>query len=340
MVLDLTQFLPGPMLTRLMADEGARVVKIEPPGGDPAATMEPFEAGQSFWYRNVNRGKEVVRLDLKTPEGARHLHELIAQADVLVEGFRPGVMARLGFAAAEVRRRHPRLVWCSISAFGQTGPLAHHPAHDLGAWALSGFLSLNDGPDGTPAVPGLPASDMAAGLTALSAILMALLARERTGAGATIDVAMLDCLLPWGAHLLGETVVDGRPVRSAHQRSLGGHALYQVYRTRDDRFVVLCGREAKFARNLLEALGRPDLVPLAEAPAGPAHAPLIRFLADTFATRTQAEWVEWFKDRDVAFAPVLDTAQALAQPVVAERGLVVADEGAHVLRSPIRFLAD
>ena len=153
-VVDLTQFLPGPMLSVMMADQGARVIKIEPPAGDPAREQAPFEGGHSVWFSQLNRGKESRVLDLKSDAGKAALRELIAGADVFLEGFRPGVMARLGFDYASVRAINPRVVYCSISAFGQTGELAHHPAHDLAVQALAGFLSVNDGPDGTPVVPG------------------------------------------------------------------------------------------------------------------------------------------------------------------------------------------
>lgn len=335
-VLDLSQFLPGPMMTMMMADHGAEVLKIEPPAGDPARTQAPFEAGQSVWFRNLNRGKQSLVLDLKSPDGKARLEALISGADVLVEGFRPGVMARLGFAPADVCARHPRLVWCSISAFGQEGALAHHPAHDMAVQALAGFLSVNDGPDGTPVVPGVPSADMAAGLTALSAVLMALLARERTGRGDAIDIAMFDSLLPWCAHIAGSAIMGGDPPRSASQRSLGGAAFYQVYETADGRHVVLGGRELKFARVLLDALGRPDLLPLADAEAG-AQGALIAFLRDTFATRTRDQWVAWFADRDVAFAPVLDFREAFDSSHVAERGLLHDAQGTHQIGPAIRF---
>lgn len=335
-VVDLTQFLPGPMMTMMMADQGAEVIKVEPPSGDPARQQAPFEAGQSVWFRNLNRGKRSLALDLKNEAGKAALWDLIDTADVFVEGFRPGVIARLGFGAEAVRARNPRLVYCSISAFGQTGDLAHHPAHDLAVQALSGFLSVNDGPDGTPVVPGAPSADLAAGLTALSAVLMALLGRERTGRGDTIDTAMLDSLLPWSAHIAGGAIAGGEPPRSAAQRSLGGAAFYQVYETADARHIVLGGRELKFATTLLTALGRTDLLAMAEAPAG-EQGPLIAFLRETFRSRSRDEWVQWFESRDVAFAPILDFAEALAQPHIAQRGLLVEADGAHILAPAIRF---
>jgi crotonobetainyl-CoA:carnitine CoA-transferase CaiB-like acyl-CoA transferase len=346
-VVDLTQFLPGPMLTVMMADHGAEVTKVEPSAGDPARTMAPFEAGQSVWFRNLNRGKRAVSLDLKTEAGAVALWALIEDADVLVEGFRPGVMARLGFDYPAVAARNPRLVYCSISAFGQTGPLSHHPAHDMAVQAHAGFLGVNDGAPSvddaargiasTPVVPGVASSDMAAGLTGLAAVLMALIGRQASGRGDYIDIAMLDSLLPWCAHTAGSVFTDGRAPRSAEQRSLGGAGFYNIYATKDGRHIALGGREIKFAVALLTALGRPDLIALAEAPAGAEQLPLIAFLRATFITRTMADWIQWFADKDVAFAPVLDFAEAFAQPHFAHRGLIMEVDGAHHFAPAIRF---
>lgn len=339
-VVDLTQFLPGPAMTVMMADQGARVIKIEPPGGEPVRSQAPFENGQSVWFTQLNRGKESLALDLKSDAGKDRLRALIAEADVFVEGFRPGVMARLGFDYPAVKALNPRIVYCSISAFGQAGELAHHPAHDMAVQALAGFLSVNDGPDGTPVVPGAASADLAAGLTALSAVLMALVGREKTGEGDYIDIAMFDSLLPWCAHTAGSAIVGGPSPKSSEQRSLGGAGFYQVYRTKDVRHVVLGGREIKFATNLLNALGRPDLIALAEQEAGPAQLPLIAFLRETFATRTRDEWVEWFHDKDVAFAPVLDFREALDESHVAQRGLLVEAAGRHHIAPPIRFAGE
>jgi crotonobetainyl-CoA:carnitine CoA-transferase CaiB-like acyl-CoA transferase len=338
-VLDLTVFLPGPMMTLQMADHGAEVWKIEPPGGDPARALSPFEAGQSVWFNNLNRGKKSVMLDLKSKAGKAQLWEMVDWADVLVEGFRPGTMERLGFGYSAVSSRNPGIVYCSITAFGQDGPLANHPAHDMAVQALSGFLSVNDGAGGTPVVPGAPAADIAAGLTALSSVLMALFSRHSTGQGAYIDCAMFDCLLPWCAHSAGEAIAGGMPPRSSSQRSLGGSAFYQIYETADKRYIVLAGREAKFITNLMTALGRIDLIRISEQPAGKQEA-LIAFLRETFLTKTRDEWVVWFMDKDVAFAPVLDFREALSSAHVAKRGLLVEHEGAHQLAPAVRFAGE
>lgn len=339
-VVDLTQFLPGPMMTMMMADQGAKVLKIEPPAGDPARAMPPVEGAHSVWFRNLNRGKDSLALDLKSEAGKARLWDEIARADVFVEGFRPGVMDRLGFGYEAVSARNPRIVYCSISAFGQSGALAHHPAHDMAVQALAGFLSVNNAPVGDPVVPGVPAADAAAGLTALSGVLMALIGRERTGRGDYLDVAMFDSLLPWCAHIAGSAIAGGPSPRSDDQRSLGGAAFYQVYRTADGRHVALGGREEKFVANLMTALQRPDLIPYGSAPAGEPQAPLTTFLRETFASRTRDDWVAWFEDKDVAFAPVLDFREALDQPHIAERGLIVEHDGAHQIAPAIRFAGE
>jgi crotonobetainyl-CoA:carnitine CoA-transferase CaiB-like acyl-CoA transferase len=338
-VIDLSVFLPGPMLTMMMADQGAEVIKIEAAAGDPARDQAPFEAGQSVWFRNLNRGKKSIVLDLKSEDGKARLWELIDGADVFVEGFRPGVMQRLGFDYAAVSARNPAIVYCSISAFGQTGAMAHHPAHDMATQALAGFLSVNDGHDGTPVVPGAPSADMAAGLTGLSAVLMALIGQEKSGKGDYIDCAMFDSMLPWCAHIAGSAIAGGSPPVSQKQRSLGGAAFYGIYQTSDRKHVVLGGREIKFAENLLNALGRPDFIEHAKREAGEQDE-LIAYLRGVFASRSRDEWVAWFADKDVAFSPVLNFREALDQPHIAERGLWIEHEGAHQIAPAIRFASE
>lgn len=343
-VIDLTMFLPGPMMTVMMADQGAEVIKVEPTYGDPAREQAPFDtygdAEHSVWFANLNRGKRSVVLDLKSEEGKQVLRDLVENADVFVEGFRPGVMKRLGFDYQAVKAIKPDIIYCSISAFGQEGALAQHPAHDMAVQALAGFLSVNDGGDGKPVVPGVASSDMAAGLTALSAVLMALVGRANTGEGAYIDCAMFDALLPWSAHTAGSAIAGGASPRSALQRSLGGAAFYQIYGTADAKHIVLGGRELKFAKNLLSALNREDLLPIAERPAGEQEE-LIAFLRDTFLTKTRDQWVEWFSGKDVAFSPVLDFREALDEPHITERGLLVeaTGQGKHIAPA-IRFAGE
>lgn len=339
-VVDLSLFLPGPMLTMMMADHGAEVIKVEPPAGDPARGMEPVEAGQSVWFRNLNRGKQALALDLKSDEGRERLWALLADADVMIEGFRPGVMKRLGFDYDAVAAKNPRIVYCSVSAFGQDGEMALHPAHDLAVQALSGFLSVNDGPDGMPVVPGVPSADMAAGLNGLSAVLMALIGRQQSGRGDYVDIAMYDSMLPWCAHIAGSAIQGGNSPTSQTQRSLGGAAFYNVYKTMDGKHVVLGGREVKFAKVLLTALDRIDLLPLAEMEAGEPQKPLIEFLRSTFATKSRDQWVQWFADKDVAFSPVLNFREALDQGFVRERGLLIEANGSHQIAPAFKFRSE
>ena len=209
-VLDLSLFLPGPHLTMMMADHGADVIKVEPPTGEPVREVGLKQAGVSTWFRNTHRGKRCIVLDLKSEAGRLAFDKLVAWADVVVEAFRPGVATRLGIDYAHCRALNPRLVYCSISAFGQSGPKAGKPAHDLAMQADSGVVSLNLGANGAPAMPHLPVADMAGSLMALTGILMALLRRERTGAGDYIDLSMQDALMAWLPNVLGPPFALGR----------------------------------------------------------------------------------------------------------------------------------
>src|SRR5688500_19858008 len=180
-VIDLSLFLPGPYLTLMLADHGAEVIKVEPPGeGDPTRHLGPRDGGETVYFRNLNRGKKSVVVDLKNPQDREALLKLCDTADVFVESFRPGVVERLGVGYERVSARNPRIVYCSISAFGQQGPLRDRPAHDLAVESLSGVISLNLGLDGKPTIPALPVADLLCALQGLSGILMALLRREQT----------------------------------------------------------------------------------------------------------------------------------------------------------------
>ena len=338
-VVDLSVFLPGPHLTMMMADHGAEVIKVEAPGeGDPGRHIGLSQAGHTTFFRNANRGKKSVVLNLKDPVDREALLRLCESADVFVEAFRPGVVARLGVDYEAVAARNPRIVYASISAFGQTGPGRDLPAHDLAVEALSGVVSVNLGNDDEPAMPGLPAADMAASLMAFGGIMMALYRREQTGRGDYLDIAMQDSLMAWLPNVLGPVFVEKRPPVPKQERTWGGAAFYRVYRTRDGRHVVLGAQEIKFVRNLLAEFGRLDLVPLAERGPGPHQLPLVEFLQQQFLTRSQAEWVAWFRGRDIGFAPVRNLREAFDDEHVRERGmLLVDDEGVEHLGVPIRF---
>jgi crotonobetainyl-CoA:carnitine CoA-transferase CaiB-like acyl-CoA transferase len=338
-VIDLSLFLPGPQMTLMMADHGAEVIKIEnPKEGEPTRQIGLAKAGHTVWFRNTHRGKKSVALNLKTEAGREILLKLAETADVLIESFRPGVVDRLGIGYDVVKRRAPRLVYCSISAFGQSGPLRDKPAHDLAVQALAGTVSLSLGQDAKPAAPNLPAADATASMIALAGVLMALFQRERTGQGDYVDIAMQDALMSWLPHATGPLFAENRANRPQQERQTGGAAMYHIYETRDGRHLTLGGSELKFARNLLEALGRPDLIPLCAQPPGPVQDPVKAFFAETFKSKTRDEWTAWFEDRDICFAPVLDLKEAFHQPQVATRDmLLVEPDGVEHIGTPIKF---
>ncbi len=338
-VLDLSLFLPGPLLTQMMADHGAEVIKLEPPGaGEPSRAIDRQRDGVSVFFANTHRGKKSIQLDLKTDQGREIALRLAARADVMIEGFRPGVVDRLGIGYAQVSRRSPRLVYCSISAFGQDGPYARRPAHDLATEALAGILSITLGGDGQPAMPGIAAADILSSTMALSAVLMALLRRETTGLGDYIDMAMMDALMAAVPNNMGPVLADKRAPVVEHERPWGGNAMYRIYATKDGRHVVLGGAEMHFARNVLEALGRPDLLALCEPPPGPHQDPVKHFLAATFRTRTQAEWVEFFAAVECPVAPVKTMREAADDPQVRARRMIVEDErGWEHVGTPLKF---
>ncbi|MCM2310643.1 MAG: CoA transferase [Steroidobacteraceae bacterium] len=341
-VLDLALFLPGPYLSQLMADHGAEVIKLEPPGeGDPGRHIGLGEHGHSVFFRNLNRGKKSVSLNLKTAAGREALLRIAATVDVFIEAFRPGVAARLGFDYEAVRQRNPRVIYVSLTAFGQTGPYRDVPAHNLACEALAGTVSVNLGQDGLPAMPHVPVSDFAAASMGLAGVLMALYRREKTGTGDRIDISMHDAALAWLPNVLGPVFVQKRAPVPQHERTWGGGAFYRIYRTRDDRHVVLGGQELKFARNLLGEWGRPDLIELCERGPGPHQQPVVEFLQGVFATRTQAEWVEWFRGRDICFAPVKNLREAFDDPQVRSREMRLVDElGQEHIGLPIKYSAE
>jgi crotonobetainyl-CoA:carnitine CoA-transferase CaiB-like acyl-CoA transferase len=338
-VVDLSVFLPGPYLTTALADHGARVIKVEPPGGDPGRAIGVADGPSTVFFRNVNRGKESVIIDLKTAEGRQRLLKLCETADVFVESYRPGVMQRLGVDYATVAQVNPRIVYCSISAFGQDGPYRLRPAHDLATMALAGALSITLGRDGAPAIPGIAVADIVSSLQALSGVLMALYRREKTGRGDCIDVAMHHAALAALPNVLGPAMARTPLPDPKHERSTGGAALYRIYETADGRHLVLGAQEIKFARALLERLGRPDLVPLCEKGPGPHQGPVVEFLRAVFRDRPLAHWQSWFEGMDVSFAPVNTLREALDDPHLRARGVVLEDErGREHIAPVVRFL--
>lgn len=338
-VVDLSLFLPGPLATQFMADHGAEVVKVESiHEGEPNREIGPKRDGVSVYFANTHRGKQSLALNLKDPAGVEVLLRLAEKSDVLIEAFRPGVAERLGIGYSQVSRRAPGIVYASIAAFGQSGPYRDIAAHDLATEAMTGVLSLNRGGDGKPAIPALANADMLASMMTLSGVLMALYRRKETGRGDYLDMAMADCLLACLPNNMGTAMTERRQPDLKSERALGGNALYGIYETKDGEHVVLAGQELKFAQNLLEPLGRPDLVELCKLPPGPGQDPVRAFLKELFLTRTKNEWIEWFRGRDVAFAPLRTLPEALDDEHFKARGMVLKDaRGWDHLGAPIAF---
>lgn len=341
-VLDMSSFLPGPHLTMMMADHGADVIMVEVANGtgEPARAIGDRAAdGTTVWFRNIARGKRAVALNLKEADDHARFMALAADADVLVEAFRPGVTARLGVDYDAVRAVNPGIVYCSISAFGQSGPLRDRPAHDIAIQALAGTVDLNRGlADGKPAMPNIPAADMAASLMALSGILMALYRRTETGRGDYLDMSMYDAVLSWTANVTGPVFAHDRAPQPEIMRSFGGAAMYSIYETSDGKFLVLGGSEPKFARTLLQALDREDLLPLAGREPGPEQDLLKEFFRETFGACPLADWIRFLSPLDICWAPVQSLKDAFAAPHTLARAMRLDDaDGNPHIGVPIRF---
>lgn len=337
-VVDLSLFLPGPAMTQMMADHGAEVIKIEPPTGEPNRKIGLKRDGVSTFFANTHRGKKSLALNLKHQAGVEALLRLAETADVFVEAFRPGVVDRLGVGPNAVRGRAPRLVYASLSAYGQTGPYAGRPAHDPAVQAMAGTLSVNEGMDGRPTMAGVAVADMLVAQMGLAGVMMALLRRETTGKGDYLDLSMMDALIASVPNNLGPPMVEKRPPVVKEERAWGGQAMLNIYETKDHRFIVLGGAEIKFAKVLLSAFDRPDLVEICKEPPGKEQTPVISFLRDLFLTKTQKEWIEWMSDKDIAFSPVQNLREALDDPHLRERAMVVKDgRGWEHIGNPLHF---
>ncbi|WP_300456757.1 CaiB/BaiF CoA-transferase family protein [Accumulibacter sp.] len=337
-VLDLTRLLPGPVATLHLADMGADVIKIEDhAAGDYARILGDGPQGVSVFYRSVNRNKRGLRLDLKQARGREVLLRLARTADVLVESFRPGVSDKLGIGHAALRAVNPRIVYCAITGYGQTGPLAMAAGHDLNYIGLAGVLDQIGVDGGQPAIPNLQIGDLLGGaMTAVTGILAALFDAQRSGQGRLVDVAMSESALAHNLFPLfalqstGAVPVRGRDILS------GGDAGYGVYATADGRYMAVAPLEQKFWQVFCEALGRPDWQALHGARGDAARA-LRHELKDLFASRSQAEWCDFFAEVDCCVTPVLDVAEALAHPQFVARGMAVQADGCTQYAPPVKM---
>ena len=339
-VVDLSRLLPGPFCTMLLADLGARVIKIEgPDGGDYARWYPPrtddHAAGYGAFFASVNRGKESLGLDLKTAEGLEILRKLLMRADVLVESFRPGVLERLGLGIDALRALNPQLIVCSISGYGQDGPLALRAGHDLNYVARSGVFSLA-GPAGhPPAVIPIQVGDLAGGaIYAAFSIAAALFHRTRHFAGTHIDISMTEGVLSLLGPLVAMSEAEGhRPVRGGEMLT-GGIPCYRNYATADGRYLSVGALEAKFWSQVCDAIGRPDLLTDGYA-SGERGARVHADLEAVFAAKTLAEWSAIFAPIDACVEPVRELHELVEDAHFHARGAISkGPDGLVALRPP------
>jgi len=330
LVVDLTRVLAGPFCTLVLADLGARVIKVEAPGrGDDAREIGPFVDGRSAYFTSLNRGKESIALDLKDAGDRAVFERLLGRADVLVENFRPGAMQRLGYGWESLHARFPRLVMASTSGFGQTGPYANRPAYDIVVQGMGGIMSMTGQPDGPPTRVGTSLGDITAGLFTAIGVEAALLERERSGCGMHVDVAMLDSQVAILENAIARYAATGTvpgPLGSRHPSITPFEALA----TRDGHVIVAAGNDTLFGA-LCRALGRAEL---ADDPRFASndlrtrnHGALKAALEEALAARPAAEWLAVLGEAGVPCGPIQDVRQVLEDPQVVARNMVVTLEG-------------
>jgi crotonobetainyl-CoA:carnitine CoA-transferase CaiB-like acyl-CoA transferase len=342
----MTTFLSGPFCTQILADLGAEVVKLEAPSGDSSRAIPPyFVKEESAYYLGINRNKRSVAVDMKRPEGMELTRRLIDAADVVVENYRPGVLARMGLDIEALRTARPGLIWASISGFGQHGPWRDQPAYDMIVQALSGVMSLT-GEAGRPAVRlGIPAGDMVAGMYAAIAINAALADRERSGHGRTIDVSMLDCQLAMLSYQSTYALVAGitpQPQGARHDSI----PTYRSFVAGDGRELVITANTDRMWKGLCVALDREALTGDARFATGALRLSnreaLWPLLEEAFLARTAADWIEPLQREGVPVALIKNVPEALNDARAAGRGMVAslrdeAGDSIEVVGNPIKF---
>ena len=342
-ILDLSRILAGPYATMMLADLGAEVIKVEPPGGDDTRTWgPPFAGGEAAYFLAVNRGKKSVTLNLKTEEGKEALWRLVGASDALVENFRPGTMARLGFSPEAVQSRNPRLVWCSVSAYGQYGPLSSKPGYDAIMQGEAGWMGLTGPPEGPPTKLGASLADICAGMMASSGILAALFARERDGRARRVDVALFDsvvatlCYQAQGYLLTGE-----EPPRSGNNHP--SLTPYESFEAADGHVIVGVGNDALWKRFCATAAPELDRPEFEKNPDRVRRRPELRGrLEPVFRSREVGQWERLLDEAGVPVGRVRTVADILNSPQLRARGMVVEREHPSVgtlrlVGSPIQF---
>ncbi len=318
-VLDFSTLLPGPLATLLLAEAGAEVIKIERPGrGDEMRSYHPKFGPDSVNFALLNRGKRSIAVDLKAPDAVTRLTPLLKSADVIVEQFRPGVMERLGLGYEAVAKINPRIIYCSITGYGQSGPRAMTAAHDLNYVADSGMLSLAAGADGAPVVPAALVADIGGGsYPAVINILLALRARDATGAGCRLDIAMADNLFTFMYWAIGNGLAAGAWPRPGGELVSGGSPRYNVYRTADDRFIAAAPLEQKFWENFCEAIGLdPQFRSDSSNPRATKEA-----VAQVIRRRTSDEWRQRFAGKDVCCCVMASVEEVMRDSHFIARGV-------------------
>lgn len=340
-VLDFTRQMAGPYATVMLADHGADVIKIESlPHGDPSRrTGVDFVDGESALFLMWNRGKRSVALDLRRPEALEIVHDLAREADVVIENYRPGVAEAIGIGYEALSEINPRLVYCSISGFGPTGPLASFPATDPVIQAMSGVMSVTGSQDGDPVLAGIPIADFTGALLGVQAVMFGLFARERTGRGQKVDISLLFGLMAGLTTRLATFWSTGQDP----QRFGGGHSVvvpYQVFQTADGYAMAGIWGEGDWPR-FCAALGRDDLVAEERFSTNRGRMEhrdeLIPVLSEEFLTRTTDEWAERFRAEGALFGPVLEFSEVFAHPHVRAAGIV--QEVDHPTIGAVRQLA-
>jgi CoA:oxalate CoA-transferase len=328
-VIDLSRILAGPYCTFLLAELGARVIKIEPPGkGDDAREYGPFVNGRSTYFASVNRGKESIALDLKSPGDQRIFEALLARADVVVENFRPGTMEKLGYGWETLHPRYPRLIYAAASGFGHTGPFAHYPAYDMVVQGLGGIMSITGHPGQPPVRIGMSIGDIGAGLYTTVAINAALVHREKTGEATKVDIAMFDCQLALLENAIMRYTVTGTvpgPLGARHPSITP----FEAFSTADGAMIIAAGNDALYLK-LCDALGRPDLAMAPEYKTNDLRnrnqAKLKAEIEAELKKQPTSAWIALLERAGIPCGPINTVADALAHPQVAARNMLVTTE--------------
>lgn len=339
-VLDFSSLLPGPMATMMFADLGADVIHIESSNRvDLMRIMPPYDdEKESYIHQHINRSKRSLTLNLKTPEAIEIIQKLIMEYDIIIEGFRPGVMQRLGLDYEALRAINPKLIYCSITGYGQTGPFSNRPGHDNNYLSVAGLLDYSRHQNKKPVAMGMQIADMAGGaLHAVVGVLSAALHREKTGKGQYVDISMTDAVFSFNA-LAGATYFGSGHVAQAETEILNGGTFYDYYKTKDGRFFSVGSLEPQFRKLLCEALDIPELIHNSFNDSAYTQKRFKDAVHDAFLSKTFDEWRTIFNDDfHGCVEPVLTFEEACNHPQIRAREMITSIDGQQQIASPIKF---